>query len=502
MASRDTALEEIAQHLDISPSDFRRAQERYGAVRSWLENGDYSSGAVPDIYLQGSFRLGTVVRPYRDGEDADFDIDQVCELTRRREPVVAETLKHDIGDRLKDNADYSRMLDEEGQRCWTLLYASEENRPGFHLDVLPAVTDTDGRPGEIDITDKNARVYSWSSSNPKGYYLWFKSRNAFSDDYAIEQQSEIFAAHRGLYRNVDEVPKQLVRTPLQRSVQIMKRHRDVHFAERTHKPISIIITTICTQLFENAGILETIRHFVRYVHKRHSVVMSGNEPERDGVLDYVGGEWLIPNPADAGKPDHAVENFADKWNRDARLPKAFFDWAYQLGRDLRGFEKSGLSDDLALGIKRFGDGPAYPSIQIRALREHTDVGSCDFTNQLLDLIHLGIEGRADWRTIEELAVRNVEETPKGESKDIAWINYYQTTLHQGRRLSDAANERTRRILRERAEKPNFVFCCNLLLGTATRAMLQACIDYCIRSDGYAGDVMSWPIVRLAALIHT
>jgi hypothetical protein len=101
METRNSILSQIAQHLDISPSDFKRAQERYKAVGRWLDGGTYQSGSLPKIYLQGSFRLGTVVRPYRDGQDSDFDIDQVCELTHRREHTSPRTLKHDVGDRLK-----------------------------------------------------------------------------------------------------------------------------------------------------------------------------------------------------------------------------------------------------------------------------------------------------------------------------------------------------------------------------------------------------------------
>lgn len=495
METRNSILRQIAQHLDISPSDFKMAQERYSAVGRWLDGGSYQSGASPDIYLQGSFRLGTVVRPYHDGQDADFDIDQVCELTYRQEPTFPRTLKHDIGDRLKANVDYLSMLDNEGRRCWTLQYASEEGRPGFHIDVLPALIDTAGIPGEIDITDKESHIYSWSSSNPKGYYRWFKSKNAFNDDFILEQRAAIFESHASLYRDVSEVPMQLIRSPLQRSIQIMKRHRDVYFTDRDYKPISIIITTICTHLYAEGGIIETIQRFTRYVIKRHNTILSGSASEPDSILDYINGNWSIPNPVDQGKHEDEVENFADKWNQKSELPKAFFEWVYQLDRDIRGFEKSGLSDDLTLRIKRFGDGSPYPTIQAQALRDHPNVEASDFTDQLLDLIHLGIEGKLDWKTIEAIALRNVEETPESESRDVARVNYYQTILHQGYVLSDTARRDIRRILDKYAHKPNFLFCGNLLLGKATRKMLQDCIRY----HGSGSDVMGWPIVRLAKL---
>ncbi|MDP8268991.1 MAG: nucleotidyltransferase [Candidatus Tenebribacter davisii] len=492
METRNNILSQIAQHLDISPSDFKKAQERYSAVRSWLDDGSYKSGSLPDIYLQGSFRLGTVVRPYRDGKDADFDIDQVCELKQRHEPILPQTLKHDIGDRLNANITYRRMLDDEGRRCWTLQYASEEGNPGFHIDVLPAVININGRFGEIDITDKESQTYSWSSSNPKGYYRWFKSKNAFSDDFDREQRESIFESHANLYRDVSEVPKQLIRSSLQRSIQIMKRHRDIYFTDRDHKPISIIITTICSHLYKGEGIIETIKRFAYYIIKRHNIIMGGSDPKPDSILDYIDGNWIIPNPVDQDKPKDEVENFSDKWNQEPKLSMAFFEWIYQLSRDMRGFELSGLSDDLSMRIKSFGDGSSYPNILAHTLREHPNVEAINFTSQLLDLIHLGIEGKLDWKIIEEIATRNVKEFPEGENRDIARVNYYQTIRHQGLILPYVAKQNIRRILEERAYKPNFVFCGNLLLGTATRKMLQDII----RNDNYENDVMAWPIVRL------
>ena len=74
-------LEKVAEDIDIAPSKYQQAVDRYKAVGHWLEDGEYPGCAdAPDIYPQGSFRLGTVVRPIRGGKEADYDIDLVCEL--------------------------------------------------------------------------------------------------------------------------------------------------------------------------------------------------------------------------------------------------------------------------------------------------------------------------------------------------------------------------------------------------------------------------------------
>lgn len=489
MSNRDQTLSEIAQHLDISPSDFKRAQERFESVKSWLMNGTYQSGYSPDIYLQGSFRLGTVVRPYRGEKDGDFDIDQVCEFSvpNKRDPKI---LKNDVGDRLKDNADYLRMLDIEGKRCWTLEYASEENKPGFHLDVLPALPSATSTQYQIDITNKEDRAYSWSPSNPKGYYLWFKSKNVFSDEFVFSQKRAIYEANREIYSDFGDVPKQLLRSPLQRAIQIMKRHRDVHFSGRTNKPISIIITTIATQLSNRSSITEIIDEFTKYVIERNQSLIKEGYLNSDGILDFEDGLWFVPNPVDFGKNKHDVENFADKWEKNYELAKAFFTWTQQLKRDMSAFKQSGFSDDLNLRTKKFGYGVSYTDLlkQEAANDIANDTGN---NYNLLQAIHLGIEGKMEWEFIKTMAQHEYDTAICDGTRDVAKVNLYQIARHRKIPLTNTAIEDVKKMLSEHSYESNFVFCCNILLGTATYEMLQRCIS----EYGYS-DVLNWPITRL------
>ena len=489
---KERRLTEIAEHLDISPTDYARAQGRFHAVKNWLEEGAYHSGADPQVYLQGSFRLGTVVRPYRGDSDGDFDIDQVCELAapaRNREPGL---LKNDIGDRLKENGDYERMLDDEGRRCWTLIYASEENRPGFHLDVLPALPSGHGEAFQIDITQKSLGRYDWLKSNPNGYYYWFKAKNYQSGELIQDQRRRIFSQNRALYGSEGDVPLQLVRSPLQRGIQLMKRHRDVSFAENDSKPISIIITTIAAHRYTGASIFSTIKDFTTYVKDRHNAILKNGQAEFDGVLDYIGNTWSVPNPIHHARLAQDIENFADKWNEDPTLPAQFFDWVYQLDRDLRRFEESGISDDLELRVKKFGTGSTYRTLQLDKARVKV-AGQSEGTNELLDLIHLGIEGRIDWDPVKEIAQSIYDQAEAGDSKDVAAVNFYQIARHRGIALAAAARADVHAIMARHPNSAAYRMCGNLLLGTATRAMISECLQ-----QGAYFDVLSWPILRLAA----
>ena len=113
-----TFLEKVAEDIDIPPGKYQQAVDRYEAVGRWLEGGDYpGSDGAPDIYPQGSFRLGTVVRPIRGGVEADYDIDLVCELAIAKDWTDPRTVKRLVGDRLNEHERYRKMLDEEGKRC-------------------------------------------------------------------------------------------------------------------------------------------------------------------------------------------------------------------------------------------------------------------------------------------------------------------------------------------------------------------------------------------------
>ena len=185
-------LERVASEIDIPPGKYQNAVDRYEAVGRWLEAGGYP-GALgqPSIYPQGSFRLGTVVRPIRRGIEADYDIDLVCEIPLAKHRTTPHEVKHMVGHRLRQHETYRRLLDDEGRRCWTLEYA-EQDGVGFHLDVLPAVPDGSGlQSTAISITHKADGSYSWSASDPRGYGKWFDGKNADAFARVVVEQKQL-----------------------------------------------------------------------------------------------------------------------------------------------------------------------------------------------------------------------------------------------------------------------------------------------------------------------
>lgn len=302
--SLEQLLLDASDSLDIPPSRLKDAIAKYAAVGSYLaENPSELAPFRPEIYPQGSLAIGTAVKPL--GRD-EFDIDLVCEMAI---PVWVsqQTVKNLVGLRLKDSEIYRAML-EEKCRCWRLTYAN-----AFHLDILPAKPGV-GIPHSILVPDRE--LHAWKPSNPRGYASWFTLNALRSGHVRLDAQS--------VRASVEPIRPTATRAryALQRTVQILKRHRDVHFSR--HKasdlaPISVIITTLAARAYEgHPDVLTTLKRLL----ERMPLLV-----ERDHL-----GRALIPNPANPG------ENFAERWHSDERLEKAFHGWLQQARLDLRKLE--------------------------------------------------------------------------------------------------------------------------------------------------------------------
>ena len=81
MGDKNRNLEEIIKKIDITETMAENAESKYKAVAREL----CAKGLDVDIYPQGSFALGTVVRPFTEGKDVDYDLDFICEINQKKE---------------------------------------------------------------------------------------------------------------------------------------------------------------------------------------------------------------------------------------------------------------------------------------------------------------------------------------------------------------------------------------------------------------------------------
>lgn len=324
-------LEKMTALLELPESAYERAKDRYDDIGEWFGRDDSScKDCGPHIFPQGSFRLGTAIRPLM--KDEAYDLDLACKLREgvTKESHTQKSLKDLIGSELelyRRARGISSPL-EPKHRCWRLEYQDHLN---FHMDIVPCIPADDTRRGlifeslrkswqdnvladavarhTVAITDDQHPAYleicnDWDISNPEGYAKWFESRMNRGLRTIVEKAQ------------VDGLPVYKRKTVLQRSIQLLKRHRDVMFQEDSEvKPISIIITTLAAKSYEGetdllsalAGILDRMESFVNSTTPR------------------------VPNPVDP------AEDFADRWSKPKYKPlnleKNFWDWLRQVRTD-------------------------------------------------------------------------------------------------------------------------------------------------------------------------
>ena len=315
-------LEDLIAQIRLPESVYCAATKRYEGVGEWLE-GEKSPLARhrPLIYPQGSIALGTAIRPLVGDE---HDVDAVCLLRDPPYEVYQRQLKRIVGERLKEHPEYRDMLNPQdgGRRCWTLEYPRTPSYPAFHLDILPAIRDDPSSLTQagvcpewakeaIRITDKTTwgcKTLVWPTSNPKGFLSWFRSRmtRRLREAKIIRGRSRFMTVEMAM----EKIPDYEVRTPLQGAVQILKFHRDLHYAEDPNKPISIIISTLAGLAYQDEdSVASAVLAIV---------------PRMRNFIQGTPGNYRIDNPADLR------ENFAERWADEPKKSVVFLRWLRSL----------------------------------------------------------------------------------------------------------------------------------------------------------------------------
>ncbi len=327
----DEILDTLGQNLSISQTQHDAAVRSYKAVGEWLTSPDSELRAYdPVISPQGSFIIGTTIQSI--DPDGDLDLDVVCELNGKRANWTQKDVKEIVGDQLTNHKKYESLLDEEGRRCWTLKYR-ENGSPNerYHMDILPAINtrgysvirekvysnlkDQNIEELVLSITDNERPEYSysvdpveWLQSNPFGYAKWFMN----IADNINGRRTKMFS----LNESVNPTPQfQPDRLPLQRAVQLLKRHRDIMFKDysdddKKQKPISCIITTLAALAYEGEdnvvdALSKILGNMARFIERRYDHNLGKDV------------RWI-------SNPVNRSENFADRWALAGSKREAFF----------------------------------------------------------------------------------------------------------------------------------------------------------------------------------
>ena len=304
-------LEMILEEIQLPDYIYEQAKKRYEDIGLWLENYPNTQCFSPTVFPQGSFRLGTAVKPV--GRE-EFDLDLVCNIQSGilKEMNTQKDLKELVGNALMSYNKEKDIKDKliEKRRGWRLVYADKLK---FHMDILPCTPDIttiipDSKFDKhlVSITDNQSTCYSvkvnkWLVSNPEGFAQWFESRVKTNLIFGLD--THVF----------NDLPRYRWKTPLQKSIQLLKRHRDVMFFDNQDlKPISIIITTLAANIYQSESDVATaITNILEGMINSDSISKS-----------------YVPNPV------NPEENFADKWGSTPELRENFERWLIQARADI------------------------------------------------------------------------------------------------------------------------------------------------------------------------
>ena len=100
MNDLERAIRAEIESIDISETAYKQAEERYQAIGKWLQRDESKLADLsPEIYTQGSFALGTVIKPLNGSED--YDIDLVCHLKAEKSTFTQKKIKTILGEEIK-----------------------------------------------------------------------------------------------------------------------------------------------------------------------------------------------------------------------------------------------------------------------------------------------------------------------------------------------------------------------------------------------------------------
>lgn len=344
---KKSIIKTILEKVELPPSAYEKAISRYEDLGEFFDRDDSNIKIYqPHIFAQGSFSLGTAIRPLSGKEE--YDLDLACKFRSiiNKSSHTQKELKEILRKELEIYRNFRGIKKnlEEKHRCWRIEYQDQIN---FHMDIVPCIPEDLSKQKYIfdavknagydeafsslasqttvAITDNRHKSYEnicsdWEISNPEGYTEWFKRQMKISKEkYMLEKRAK-----------VDEVPVYKRKVPLQQVIQLLKRHRDnwsQSFSDS--KPISIIITTLAAQAYNGE---EDLLLALTNVLSKMSELVNTNKPR-------------VPNPVDPN------EDFADRWAMPKytylKLEEHFWSWIFQAQKDFNKVLETTNSDFLS-----------------------------------------------------------------------------------------------------------------------------------------------------------
>lgn len=235
---------EIAIRIQLPPSKYRLACERYKTIADYLErDGSPLKDQISRFYPQGSMAIGATISSR--GHDQEYDIDIVGELLLPSDTppkIVLDTLHTAI--KGEKGSRYYDMV-KRRTRCVTIYYED-----GMHLDVTPVILQSSypERTSDLfhDDPDKPHEEPAKLLMNAWGFCTLFKTNTADTTSFADRYSRSVRTFDVLAKAETEEVDPQ--KDPSRKSsdvvaLQLIKRFRNIRYGNRDERlPPSILLS--------------------------------------------------------------------------------------------------------------------------------------------------------------------------------------------------------------------------------------------------------------------
>ena len=153
----------MREHVNLNPSRYERLKRSDKAVSEYLRQ---NLAGYTRTERQGSYALGTTIKPVKDTDE--YDVDRLVYVKYDRSKTPADYLD-DVYRCLKANGNYTDKV-QRNTRCITVNYAGE-----FKIDVVPCITYN----GNHFICNRKTNEYEVTDGT--GFRDWFNEKNRISN---------------------------------------------------------------------------------------------------------------------------------------------------------------------------------------------------------------------------------------------------------------------------------------------------------------------------------
>ena len=246
--STDILLADVAIRIQLRPTHYNMAVERYQKICKLIERGNSPLKDYVDLfYPQGSMAIGATIASKLKTDEFDIDIAAQldlpeCVLPNEPLDLLFEAIRGEPG------SQYYEMTKRK-PRCITVSYSDK-----MHLDVTPLIRRKDTRERESWIFHHKPEAPSESGraiTNSYGVAEWFKDNTPLDQDFAnlFEKRASEYE-RMVILAEAEREPVPEHEPPFRKSkavivLQLLKRWRNVQYDERSERrPPSILLSKL------------------------------------------------------------------------------------------------------------------------------------------------------------------------------------------------------------------------------------------------------------------